>query len=1035
MPSPETAPRDSAPLDTAPPDTASPDTASPQIAAPDTPTLSATWHAMGTDDAVVQLATHQQQGLSAAEAARRLQQYGRNELQEAPRPGFWQLVLAQLNNFVIILLIVAAIISALLGDWVEAGAILLIVVLNAVLGVVQESRAEEALAALKKMASPEAHVLRDGARLNVPAAELVPGDLVLLEAGSFVPADLRLVEAVNLRIEEAALTGESVPVSKSAALVLDANAALGDRLNTAFMGTVVSYGRGRGLVVATGMHTQLGLIAGLLGDVESEDTPLQRRLDELGRVLGWGALAVCAIVFLVGILRSGIWSDPFALATRDALAESFMIAVSLAIAAVPEGLPAVVTISLALGMREMVRRHALIRKLASVETLGSATVICSDKTGTLTQNVMTVTRMWVDGHFVELATGSATGGAAESHSANGADETNDVTGSDSQAAALPHGGAFLLQGKPLDLRTAPGVATALWVGVLNNDAQLEQLAGDLAGADAADATSPVTSPVTGLRIVGDPTEGAILAAAARAGVLQDALNQAYPRQQEIPFDSTRKRMVTVHEVQSPHPDDSSPLQDGSQRRWSAVAVKGAPDVVLRLCTHIQTLEDEVQPLDAALRQAVLAANDSMTHDALRVLGLAYRLSPDAPSTVQPAEMEQELIFAGLIGMIDPARSEVQPALAVARRAGIRTVMITGDYPNTARAIAEHITLLHPGHQVLTATDLNKLDDEGLARAVEVTDVFARVSPEHKLRIVDALRANGEVVAMTGDGVNDAPAIKRADIGVAMGITGTDVAKETADMVLTDDNYASIVAAIEQGRVIYANIRKFVFFLLSSNVAEIMIIFLATLAGLPTPLTAIQLLWLNLLTDGAPALALAMEKGDPDIMQQPPRPKDESIINGPMRLGIVIQTIAQTGAVLSAFLMGLYWHLDAQIPAGSNALLYILRHDWQGVDVRMAETMAFVTLSLCELLRAYTVRSERVSLWRLGVFSNRYMQYAVGASLVLLLLVINIPFLQPIFNTHPLAPVEWSFVLGLSLIPATAEEITKWFLRRRAWVAV
>jgi Ca2+-transporting ATPase len=530
--------------------------------------------------------------------------------------------------------------------------------------------------------------------------------------------------------------------------------------------------------------------------------------------------------------------------------------------------------------------------------------------------------------------------------------------------------------------------------------------------------------------VGDPTEGCILLAAARAGVLQDALNQAYPRQQEVPFDSTRKRMVTVHDIQAPDPADSSPLHDDAHRKWSAVAVKGAPDVVLRLCTRIQTMDDQVRLLDEPVRQAILAANDSMTEDALRVLGLAYRLTPAAPGDVRPVEMEQDLIFSGLIGMIDPARVEVKPALATARGAGIRTIMITGDYPNTARAIAEGIGLLRPGHGVMTGAELNALDDIALAARVETADVFARVSPEHKLRIVDALRANDEVVAMTGDGVNDAPAIKRADIGVAMGITGTDVAKETADMVLTDDNYASIVAAIEQGRVIYANIRKFVFFLLSSNVAEIMIIFLATLAGLPSPLTAIQLLWLNLLTDGAPALALAMEKGDPDIMAQKPRPKNESIVNGPMRLGIAIQTIAQTAAVLGAFLVGLYWHLDTQIPPGSNPLLYVLNHNWKGVDVQTAETMAFVTLSLCELFRAYTVRSERVSLFRLGVFSNKYMQYAVLASLVLMLLVINVPFLQPIFNTHMMAPIEWAFVIGLSLIPAVAEEITKFFLRRR-----
>ena len=439
----------------------------------------------------------------------------------------------------------------------------------------------------------------------------------------------------------------------------------------------------------------------------------------------------------------------------------------------------------------------------------------------------------------------------------------------------------------------------------------------------------------------------------------------------------------------------------------------------------------VRRLDEDARNSILAANDRMTHQALRVLGFAYRMVEVIPSEFENEDLERDLVFSGLIGMIDPAREEVKPALQKARQAGIRTIMITGDYPNTARAIAENIGLLRKGHRVLTGNELMEITDSELKDLVMETDVFARVSPEHKVRIVDALRQNNQVVAMTGDGVNDAPAIKRSDIGVAMGITGTDVAKETADMVLTDDNYASIVAAVEQGRIIYNNIRKFVFFLLSSNVAEVMIIFLATLAGLPVPLTAIQLLWLNLLTDGAPALALAMEKGDPDVMERPPRPKEENIINGPMRLGIVIQTITQTFAVLTAFVLGLQWHLQsAAIPGGVNPLLYLLQYNWKGVDVQTAETMAFVTLSLCELFRAYTVRSERVSIFKLGVFSNKWMQYAVAVSLLMLMLVINVSFLQPIFNTHYLSLNEWVIVIGLALIPAISEEITKFFLRQK-----
>lgn len=952
--------------------------------------LKMTWHSMGVDGVLEKLGTRKQEGLSTEEAEQRLKTFGRNELEEKPRPTFLQLVIAQLNNFIVILLIVASIISALLGDYVEAGAILLIVILNAVLGVVQENRAEEALAALKKLASPEAQVLRDGVRKSIPASELVPGDMVFLEAGNYVPADLRLVDAVNLRVEEAALTGESVPVQKNATLVLDREATLGDRKNTAFAGTVVSYGRGKGVVVSTGMYTQLGLIADMLQQVESEETPLQQRLDQLGKILGWGALAICGIIFLLGILRTDIFTYGFTSETRQALVDSFMIAVSLAIAAVPEGLPAVVTISLALGMREMVRRHALIRRLASVETLGSATVICSDKTGTLTQNVMTVTHLWVDNQLVTI---SGNGYEAE--------------------------GSFYLDQQAVDFQNIPGLSTALWVGVLNNDAVLEEAE---------------TNGKKAFRIVGDPTEGSILVAAAKAGIFQNTLANVFPREQEIPFDSGRKRMVTIHNVTATQDEPSSPFRDDTHLHWKTVAVKGAPDVVLGLCTHYQKADNSVDVLDERMRHDVLAANDMMTQDALRVLGLAYNVLPEVPGEVKSEDIENNLVFVGLIGMIDPARAEVRPALEKARQAGIRTIMITGDYPNTARAIAESITLLHPEHKVLTGADLNVMDDATLTQEVEVTDVFARVSPEHKMRIVDALRLNNEVVAMTGDGVNDAPAIKRADIGVAMGITGTDVAKETADMVLTDDNYASIVAAIEQGRVIYANIRKFVFFLLSSNVAEIMIIFLATVAGLPTPLTAIQLLWLNLITDGAPALALAMEKGDPDVMERHPRPKHESIINGSMQLGIFIQTIAQTTATLSAFLLGLYWHLDSVIPAGENPLAFLLRYDYRGLDVQTAETMAFVTLSLCELFRAYTVRSERASIFKIGIFSNRYMQYAVSLSILLLLLVINVPFLQPVFNTHFLSLTEWLVVLGLSLIPAITEEITKYFLRRREGLA-
>ncbi|MGB9521464.1 MAG: cation-translocating P-type ATPase, partial [Anaerolineales bacterium] len=656
--------------------------------------------------------------------------------------------------------------------------------------------------------------------------------------------------------------------------------------------------------------------------------------------------------------------------------------------AVPEGLPAVVTISLALGMREMIRRHALIRKLSSVETLGSATVICSDKTGTLTQNEMTVTRLWAAGSFVE------------------------VTGS-----GYAPTGEFRLKEKTIDLNQYQAILTTLWVAILNNDAKLEP-------RQSGDGEIPY-------RVVGDPTEGALLVAGLKANADIGELLSAYPRVQEVPFDSDRKRMVTIHALKHPRPEDISPFDQPNQPQGYVVLVKGAPDLVLDLCTKVQQMDDTVQDLTEAQRMEILQANDRMTQDALRVLAVAYKLLPDLPENWSVEEIERGMTFVGLIGMIDPPRPEVIPALEKARTAGIRTIMITGDYPNTARAIAESIRLLSPGHQVLTGAELDTLSSTELQQQIRYTDVFARVSPQHKLKIVEALRADDEVVAMTGDGVNDAPAIKRADIGIAMGITGTDVAKESADMVLTDDNYASIVSAVEQGRIIYANIRKFVFFLLSSNVAEIMIIFLATLFGLPTPLTVIQLLMLNLITDGAPALALAMEKGDPDVMQRPPRPKNEPIINKTMQLGIFIQTITQTSAVLTAFGVGLLWHLagSSAMPAGANPITFILGYDWRGLDVQTAETMAFVTLSLCELFRAYTVRSERLSVFTLGIFSNPAMQAAMGFSLAVLLLTVAVPFLQPIFNTHFMSLREWLVVISLALIPAISEEITKFFLRR------
>jgi len=925
-----------------------------------------TWHAMTAAEAVAVLGSNLEKGLTEEEVRQRQTKFGLNELQEAPPRSFWRMLLDQFNNFLVIILIVAAVVSALIGvaeynrtgqftEFVDAIAIMTIVILNAILGVIQEGRAEQALAALKKMSAPNAHVLRGGYMVTVPSSELVPGDIVILETGNYVPADVRLLETVNLRIEEASLTGESVAVGKDARDVLPAEATIGDRHNLAFMSTVITYGRGQGLVVATGMKTEIGKIAEMIQSYEEEQTPLQAKLDQLGRTLGIITLVICALVGVIGIVRDtqlallfteGVRAYVSLPGTIPTLVEMFMVAVSLAIAAVPEGLPAVVTISLALGMQEMVRRHALIRKLPAVETLGSATAICSDKTGTLTQNEMTAVQMYVDRSLLS------------------------ITGE----GYRPEGG-FQDSGDQVGLQGYPGMRLLLRAGLLCNDARLEQV---------------TENGSSFWRVAGDPTEGAFVVAAAKANYWREQLGQEYPRLAEIPFDSDRKRMTTFH------PDP---------RYGGYVAyMKGAPDVVLGLCN--QVLEDGMmRPLTEERRRNILEENEALAANALRVLGVAFRPLEAVPDNPQPGDSESDFTFIGLLGMIDPARPEVAPAISKARHAGIETVMITGDYPNTAVAIAKEIGLLQEDDRALTGAELDRMDDDEFVDMVEDVAVYARVSPQHKVRIVDALKTRGHVVAMTGDGVNDAPALKRSSIGVAMGITGTDVTKETADMVLTDDNYASIVSAIEQGRVIYANIRKFVYYLLSCNMAEITILLVAMLAGWPLPLVPIQLLVLNLITDGLPALALGMEKGDPDIMDQRPRPVNEPIINRDMVVGIAVQTVAITLAVLAAFQIGLE------------------------TGEAHARTMAFATLSISELLRAYTSRSERYSLWAIGIFTNKWMQYAVLSSLAILLAIIYVPFLDPVFGTTFLTVEDWAIMLPLILVPSIAAEINKWILRK------
>ena len=911
------------------------------------------WHAISVIETLQLLQTDRAKGLTPQEASDRLAQTGPNALREQPRPTFWHRLLAQFQSFVIYVLIFAALLSAALGDWIEAVVILAIVVLNATLGVIQEGKAEESLAALRRLTSPEATVIRGGFQQTIPSSQVVPGDIVVLEAGNYIPADVRLIEAVNLKVDEASLTGESVPVDKRADVELPEDAIIGDHTNRGYMATTVTYGRGKAVVVATGMATEIGKIADMIQSTEDETTPLQQRLDELGRTLSIAALAICLLVGVVIFARE-ITSDEFTLGS--ALEDSLLTAVALAIAAVPEGLPAIVTINLAIGMREMIRRNALIRRLPAVETLGSASAICSDKTGTLTQNQMTAVRLYVGGQIIEV----------------------------SGSGYVPEG-EFYRDGVPLDPLAMADAQRLLMGGLLASDARLEALNGEGPGANNGGERR--------YRMVGDPTEGALVTAAAKARLWRDEVEREYPRVNEIPFDSARKRMSTVHST----PNGSGYL----------AFTKGAPEIVLERC-EFMVCGGETRPLDAASRQAILRANHDFASDALRVLAVAQRSLTAVPDPLTPETLEGQLTFVGLIAMIDQARPEVAAAIARARHAGIRTVMVTGDYPDTARAIAREIGLLREGGRVLRGSDVEGLGPDELAAQIEDVDVFARVSPEHKVRIVEAFRARGHVVAMTGDGINDAPALKRASIGVAMGITGTDVSKETADMVLTDDNYVSIVSAVEQGRVIYSNIRKFVFFLLSCNLAEIAVIFLATLAGTPTPLTPIQLLWLNLLTDGAPALALGMEKGDPDIMDSPPRPAREPIINRDMRIGIIVQTVMKTAATLAAFAIGHHLQPD---------------DGWA-----LARTMAFVTLSLSELTRAYTARSELYALHKIGFFTNRFMQYAVAASLALLLAVLYAPFLQDVFDTVTLSATHWLYAIPLILLPSVAAELTKVYLR-------
>lgn len=889
------------------------------------------WYNKGIQAISEELSVDVKNGLSKEEISGRIEKYGYNELKEKEKESIWVKITKQLKDFLVITLIVASIVSGIAGEISDSIVIIAIVIVNAVLGVVQEEKAEKAMEALKKMSAPNARVLRSGHIETVPAKNLVPGDVVFIEAGDSIPADMRLFESANLKVEEASLTGESVPSEKDASKSFDTEVSIGDRVNMAYMGTIATYGRGKGIVVNTGINTEIGRIAEAIQTFEDETTPLQLKLNELGKWLGLACLVICVIVFVIGFARGGD------------IMEMFLVSVSLAVAAIPEGLPAVVTIVLALGMKRMVQRNAIVRKLLAVETLGCVTVICSDKTGTLTQNEMTVVRAYAGGNTYKL-------------SGQGYNPAGEIT----------------FDGRKIDPEAEPDLKLLLSIGVLCNDSTLEQ--------------KDVKENLWG--IIGDPTEGALVVAGAKGGYDKAIMNEAYARIEEIPFDSDRKMMTTFH---------SNFIQNKI-----VSFTKGAPDIILGRC--VKMLQNgSVVELTEAMKQQISKVNSKFAGEALRVLAFTYREYDKLPEAISSDEIEKDLIFVGLMGMIDPARVEAFDAIKTCTEAGIKPVMITGDHKETAVAIAGELGLMKENSGVLTGNELDKISDEELFNRVENISVYARVSPEHKVRIVEMLKWRGHIAAMTGDGVNDAMALKKADIGVSMGITGTDVAKGTADIILMDDNFATIVSAVEEGRIIYSNIRKFVFFLLSCNIAEIFVIFLSILFNMPIPLIPIQLLWLNLVSDSFPALALGTEKGEPGIMKSKPRDTKEPILNKSLSIGILILSIAQTAAVLVAF----RWALNNY-----------------NQNLEIAQTMAFATLVVVELVMAFTCRSERYPVIKLGIFSNRSLVLATITSFVLALAVLYIPFLQPIFKTVSLGIRHWIMILLLSVIPLLAGEIYK-----------
>ena len=922
------------------------------------------WYEVDSDTAAAQIGTDPERGLTASDAARRLIADGPNELVEGGGRSAWTIAWEQLTATMVLILIVAAVVSVAVGDYTDAAAILAIVVLNALLGFYQEFRAEKAIAALKRLAVPHVKVRRDGHIQEISARDLVVGDVMLLEAGNVVAADGRVLGAANLRTQEAALTGESQPVDKDALAIaapVDGSVvAVSDRRNMVFMGTAVTYGRGHAVVTHTGMRTELGAIATMLQAVPRESTPLQRRLDQLGGRLVVAALAIVAVIFAIGIARG------------EGFKVMFLTAVSMAVAAVPEGLPAVVTIALALGSQRMLRRHALIRKLAAVETLGSVTVICSDKTGTLTENRMRAAILEVVGRRIELADGRTVrlDSWARQDSQN-TPPTDDIADTDA------------------------GLALLLAGGLLCNDAVLKD--------EETSATSLGTA-------VGDPTETALAYAAAQAGFKKSHLERQFPRTAEVPFESERKRMTTIHRW----PLASMPLADALRSVWDVDAdgsrlrhvafTKGGVDQLISISRRVWVGQTS-ERLDEEWTSRIVHANDRLASDGMRVLGIGFRLLDGLPEDRTHQNIEKDLTFVGLVGILDPPRREARDAVATCIAAGIRPVMITGDHPLTAGHIARALGIA-VGDRVLTGAELEQVPAAQLADAVGEIAVFARVSPAHKLTIVEALRQRGDIVAMTGDGVNDAPALKRAHIGVAMGITGSDVSKEAADMVLLDDNFATIVAAVEEGRVIYDNIRKFVKYLLTTNSGELWLMLVAPLLGLPLPLVPLQILWINLVTDGPPALALGVEPAERGVMQRPPYPPDESVFARGLASHVVWVGILMASLTLAVG----YWY-------------------WHAGDERW-RTMVFTTLAFSQMAHVMAIRSNTDSLFTVGVLSNRWLAAAVAGTVSLQVAVVYIPLFNRVFDTLPLSAGDLMTATLLAGVILVAVELEK-SLRRRA----